>query len=131
MNNQNMIYDVAVIGAGPAGISAAFYAVRAGCTVALFDEMMPGGQVATTFEVENYPGFSHISGMDLAMKFAEHAASCEIEITYAAITKADLESKIKTVYYSEGKTESALQAKAVIFATGAKRRKLNVPYFFL
>jgi len=69
-----MIYDVAIIGTGPAGLAAAIYASRAGLNCIMFEKTgMNGGQILNTYDVDNYPGLPSISGFDLAMKMKEHA----------------------------------------------------------
>lgn len=116
------VYDVLIIGAGPAGITAAIYAKRAGCSVIVFEELMPGGQVATTFEIENYPGFETIGGIELSMKFSDHMASTGVEVIYGTPSDIKLQGNIKTVE-CDGVT---YQAKSIIIASGTKRRLLEV-----
>jgi len=116
------IYDVLIIGAGPAGLTAAIYAKRAGATVAVFEELMPGGQVATTYEIENYPGFETIGGVDLSMKFHDHAISAGVEIIYEAPDELGLHASPKLVKCGS----KSYQANSIIIATGTKRRMLGV-----
>ena len=116
--------DLIIIGAGPAGLAAAIYGKRAGLDVLVIDESgIGGGQVVTTYEVDNYPGLPNINGMDLGEAFKNHAVSCGAEFVEAAvnvISKADGVFTLDT-------TEGEMQAKTVIAATGAKHRMLAVP----
>lgn len=116
------VYDVMIIGAGPAGITAAIYAKRAGCSVVVFEELVPGGQVATTFEVENYPGFETIGGLELSLKFSEHMTSTGVDVIYGAPSDIQLHGKIKSAS-CEG---TVYQSKTIIIASGTKRRLLEV-----
>lgn len=119
------MYDIAVIGAGPAGLCAAIYAKRAGNSVIVFDQFMPGGQVMNTPDIENYPGFNLVGGVELAMKFSEHAASMGIIPEAEQVTGIERESAtgIITVLCADKKTE----CRTVIAASGTKRRSLGVP----
>ena len=67
------IYDVIIVGSGPAGMTAAIYAKRANLDVLLLDKLAPGGQIINTYEIQNYPGFSSVNGADLAMQVFEHS----------------------------------------------------------
>ena len=73
------MYDLTIVGGGPGGLSAAIYAMRAALKTVLVEKSAPGGQINLSDEVENYPGFEHISGAELSMKFAEHARSYDLE----------------------------------------------------
>ena len=73
-------YDVIIIGGGPAGLSAAIYALRASMRTVLIEKASPGGQITLTDEVENYPGFKNINGYDLSEKFLSHAKSYNLEV---------------------------------------------------
>jgi thioredoxin reductase (NADPH) len=118
-----MIYDLLIIGAGPAGLTAGIYAGRAGLSTLMIESLFPGGQAATTYEVANYPGFVNITGPDLTAKMAEQAEACGAEMAYDEITKVDLSGKVKTVYAGE----RTYQGRSVIIASGAKKRELGVP----
>ena len=117
-----MMIDVAIIGAGPAGLSAGIFASRAGLKTICFERLVEGGQANLSSNVENYPGFESIPGMELTQKFASHAKSCGTEIKYAEVLKV---SKLKTNFSIETKKEK-FTAKKVIIATGSKTRKLGL-----
>ncbi len=118
------LYDVIIIGGGPGGLSAAIYAMRAALKTVLIEKGAPGGQVTMSDEVENYPGFQHISGAELSMKFAEHANSYGLEVisdeAEALLPGLDHHS----VRLVDG---TLLKAHAVILAPGGTPRKLNIP----
>lgn len=117
-------YDVIIIGAGPAGMSAAVYGVRAGLSVLMLDKAgMAGGQILNTYEVENYLGFSSISGFELGMKFKEHAEHFGITVTNGTVKKIIDQDKYKLVETEEGN----YIGKTVVLATGASHAKLLVP----
>ncbi len=124
VNSEVMIMnDLAIIGAGPAGLSAAVYATRAGLSVVLIEGAgIPSGQVLTTYEVENYLGFPTISGFDLGAKFQGHAEAMGVEIQYVSV-----ENIVKT---DDGFIlncgDSEISAKCVLVTTGAQNRKLEV-----
>lgn len=115
--------DLIVIGAGPAGLSAAIYAARAGHTVTVLEELVFGGQVATTPEVENYPAIRKIDGVEFSMNLYNQATELGAKVEFAGATKVDLTGPVKQVWAGE----TLYEAKAVILANGAKRRKLDVP----
>ena len=82
---EEKIYDVAIIGAGPAGMTAAVYASRANLSTLMIERGIPGGQMANTEEVENYPGFESILGPDLSTKMFEHAKKFGAEYAYGDV----------------------------------------------
>lgn len=122
--------DVIIIGAGPAGLSAAIYVQRAGKQAMVLEAMSFGGQIVNTPEVENYPGISKISGFDFAMALYEQATSLGAEIVFdkalgIEVVQADADGgkPMKRVLTESG---TAYEAPAVILATGAKNRKLGI-----
>lgn len=125
MSEKNeLLYDVAILGAGPAGLSAAMYACRGNVKAALIDISMFGGQPSNYLEIENYPGFPAISGFELVEKFEEHADKFGIEkYPMQEIQNLDLVSDIKIIETQD----NIFKAKTVILATGAQARKLGVP----
>lgn len=122
--NENTIWDVLIVGGGPAGLAAALYAARAMRSTIVLEKEMPGGQIATTSEVEDYPGILMTTGPELSMLMMEHAQhfGAQVEIG-EEVTAVELEGKIKRVRTYSGKT---LRAKTVIIATGAAPRTLGV-----
>jgi thioredoxin reductase (NADPH) len=121
---ENKIYDVLIIGAGPAGMGAAIYAKRAGLDCAVIDQSpVSGGQVLTTYEVDNYLGFMGLSGGDLSDKFREHADKLDVEFITANVVKIDIDKDIKKIITDEGE----FIAKTIVLATGAVHSMLGVP----
>ena len=117
------MYDVAIIGGGPAGLTAGLYAARAGWKTVLLERGLPGGQAATTDRLENYPGFPEgIGGPELMMAFADQAARFGMETRYTGVSKID--PGLKRLTLDDG---SEIAARALIVALGATPRKLGVP----
>ena len=118
------LYDVAVIGAGPAGLAAAIYAVRKNLATILI-AMDVGGQLGTTYEVANYPGFDLVTGPDLVQKFVEHAQQHGIEqLIGEKVTGIRVVGRAKMIDPASGKE---ISAKTVIFTTGAHKLTLGIP----
>jgi len=118
-------YEIAVIGAGPAGLTAALYAGRSMKRTVLLEAGIPGGELLNTENIEDYPGFASITGPDLASKMTEHALSFGAELVPARVTAIDVEPDgTKRIELEEGEPYFA---KAVILAAGGQPRKLHVP----
>lgn len=116
------MYDVIIIGGGPAGLTAGIYSCRAGLKTLIIERLMPGGQVGLTSKVENYPGFISIDGVELAMKMHEHATSVGCEFEFGEVISLDINGKIKTI-----KTHTKeYQSKTVLLCLGASAKQLNV-----
>src|SRR5208283_2748741 len=124
MNSEGDIYDLIILGGGPAGLTAGLYAMRAVLKTVLVEKATHGGQVAITKDVENYPGFREISGLDPSDKLLQHAQSYGMEVIQDEAISIDPGPDIHSVILSNGKL---LKAHAVIIATGGTPRKLGVP----
>lgn len=119
------MYDLIIIGSGPAGLSAAVYGRRAGLDLLVIEENpMSGGQILNTYEVDNYLGMPGMGGFDMGMKFREHADAAGAEFKTASVAEIRDKGEVKTVRTSDG---TSCEARAVILATGAEHRKLGVP----
>ena len=118
-------YDLVVIGAGPAGLTAAIYGVRANLSVLLLDQLAPGGQVINTNEIENYTGVGKINGAQLAFQMFEHATELGVEFDYKTVKNLEVKDDIKLIHTEE--SEEAIESLTVIVATGTRPRTLNVP----
>ncbi|PWA12591.1 thioredoxin-disulfide reductase [Pueribacillus theae] len=121
--SEEQIYDVIIAGAGPAGLTAAVYASRANLSTLMIERGIPGGQMANTEDVENYPGFESILGPDLSNKMFEHAKKFGAEYQYGDIKEIRDGEDYKTVITGD----KEYKAKAVIVSTGAEYKKLGVP----
>lgn len=119
-------YDVIIVGAGPAGMTAAIYAARADMNVLLLDKLAPGGQIINTNEIQNYPGVGTINGAELAYQMFEHTQQFEnIAFDYGTVKEITDNGKEKTILCEEDGKE--FTAKAVILATGTRPRCLDIP----
>ena len=117
------MYDMLIIGSGPAGMGAAIYGVRAGLSLAVLDRSpISGGQVLTTYEVDNYLGLPQISGGEISQKFREHADSLGVNFVTANVTSIEDKKDCKIVHTEEGDYE----AKTLLLATGATHAMLGV-----
>jgi len=117
------MYDIAIIGSGPAGLSAAIYALRAELNIIVLEQNgMSGGQVLNTDEVDNYLGLPGINGFDLSMKFMEHAKQMGMKTENAQVLQIKERDGKKVVVTKNGEYE----AKTILLATGTKRRKLGI-----
>lgn len=119
------MYDVIIIGGGPAGMSAAIYAARARLKTALIEKAGCGGQIAITDHLENYPGFEEgINGFELAVKMEKQARTFGTEIVYGEVASMQLSDKTKKIVLTNNKE---YESKTVIIASGANFRKLGCP----
>lgn len=120
--------DIAIIGAGPAGMTASVYARRAGYSVTVFELGMPGGQLSTTDKIENFPGYPEgLPGAELGMKFYEHAQAFGAEFVFEQVVRVEADDAVKKVVTNNGTEEKEYEARAIIIATGAHPRTLGVP----
>lgn len=118
------IYDMIIIGGGPAGYTAALYATRAGLDTLVIERMSAGGQMVLTGEIDNYPGFDEgIDGFTLGMKMQKGAERFGSKTEYAEVTSIDFSENLKTLETANG----TFYAKTVVIATGANPRRLGVP----
>ena len=118
------IFDTVIIGGGPAGYTAALYAARAGLNTVVLEKMSPGGQMALTDTIDNYPGFEEgVDGFTLGMKMQQSAGRFGAKTEYAEVLSATLTSDVKTVITGSGE----FKAKTVIIASGANPRELGLP----
>lgn len=117
------ILDTVIIGGGPAGYSAALYCTRAGLSTVIVEKMTPGGQMATTAQIDNYPGFEEgIDGFELGDKMRKGAERFGAKTHYAEVTGVSLEENPKKIATTNGD----LYAKTVVIATGAAPRELGI-----
>ncbi len=119
-----MIYDVIVVGAGPAGLSAAIYGKRAGMNILVLDSSsITGGQILSTYEIDNYPGMPGVSGEELAQSMRAHCDKLNVEFARGKVTAIVDKGATKELITKKGNFE----ARAVIIATGASNRNLGCP----
>lgn len=118
------MYDLIIIGAGPAGLSAAVYAARAELDFIVIEgSMMQGGQILTTYDVDNYLGLPGIGGFDMGMKFAEHAKKLGVSFVTENVVSMEVHGDVKSV-----KTDkNTYETKTIIIATGAVHKKAGIP----
>ena len=115
---ENKLYDIAIIGGGPAAFAAAIYALHGNLSVIFIEKEVPGGKVAKTESVKNYPGFENINGADLALKMMDHTLKLGAEFVFDEITKLEnINSRLKYLYLKSDKSK-IIKSKFVIIATG-------------
>jgi thioredoxin reductase (NADPH) len=117
------LYDLIIVGGGPGGLAAGMYAMRAALKTVLIEKGVPGGQVALTKGVENYPGFIEISGFELCDRFLQHAKWYGLEMIQQEVVAVDPGVEFHSVRLANG---DLLHAHAVILAAGGSAKKLNV-----
>ncbi len=118
------IYDMIIIGGGPGGYTAALYAARAGLSVLVLEKLSPGGQMALTDVIDNYPGFDRgIDGFTLGQNMQSGAARFGAETKYTQVTRVELSGKLKKIITDSGE----YTAKTVVIATGATPKYLGIP----
>lgn len=118
-------YDVIVVGGGPAGYTAALYCARAALSTLVLEAMAPGGQMGTTDQIDNYPGFADgVNGFELAMNMQKQAERFGAVSTFAQVSSMELEGAEKKIHTEDGNT---YMGKAVILALGASPRELGLP----
>ena len=123
MNDQEM-YDVIIVGGGPAGLTAGMYAMRAAMKAVLIEKGVAGGQVAITKEVENYPGYKEIGGFELCEKFLEHAKAYDLEIRETEVLSTEPGVDYHSVTLVDG---TVLNGHSIILAAGGTSKKLQAP----
>ena len=117
-------YDIVIVGGGPGGLTAGLYGARAMRKTVVLEKGMPGGQIANTEEVEDYPGFEHISGAELAMKMANHAQKFGLEMATEDVEEVYVDGNDRVARCASG---TLYRAKAIILSTGGSPLKLGVP----
>ena len=121
---MEQIYDLVILGSGPAGLGASIYAQRAELkTLVIEKEMVSGGQVLNTWEVDNYPGFPGVTGFELSRQFREHANKLGARVVQDEVVQVELSGNVKKVVCEE----ETYEARCVILASGAHHRTLEVP----
>lgn len=121
--SEDRMYDVIIAGAGPAGMTAAVYASRANLDTLMIERGVPGGQMANTEDVENYPGFDHILGPDLSNKMFEHAKKFGADYAYGDISEVVDHGDYKIVKAGD----KEYKTRTLIIATGAQYKELGIP----
>lgn len=116
------MYDILIVGAGTAGLSAAIYGVRAGKSVLVLEASVYGGQIINTPEIENYPGIKHISGFEFATNLYEQAIDLGAEVKYEKVLSLKDEGDNKVLVTDSNE----YIGKTIILATGAKNRALGL-----
>ena len=118
-------YDVVIVGAGPAGMTAAIYAARADMKVLMLDKLAPGGQIINTNEIQNYTGVGSVNGAELAYKMFQHTQDFQVEFEYKTVKEIQNDGDEKVICCVEDDT--VYTASSVIIATGTRPRCLNIP----
>lgn len=122
--SEEKVYDVVIVGGGPGGLCAGMYSARARRKTVCLEKYLPGGQIAVTGEVEDYPGFEHIGGAELGIKFTEHAKKFGLEIEMEEVEEVYRDGDDRVARCASGNT---YRGKAMIISTGGTPTKLGVP----
>ena len=118
------VYDIAIVGGGPAGLTAALYAARGGAKTVLFESVFTGGQIVKSMHLDNYPGFPDgVEGFAFGAMLEKQAEKAGTEIRFAEVRSLSLDGDVKTMTFPDGTAE----ARAVILCTGASPKKLGIP----
>lgn len=117
------MYDIIIIGAGPAGITASIYAKQAGKNVLVLEKDSCGGQILKANKIKNYPGFTEISGLEFSNNIYNQAKDLNVDIKFEKVLKLGIDSEIKQVFTEKNEYIT----KAIILATGAESKKLRLP----
>ncbi len=124
MQEKNSMFDVIIIGGGPAGLTAGLYCGRAGLKTVLIEKAMLGGKVSLCSEIDNYPGFpSGITGMELSERMEVQAKRFDVEVVWGDVTGLELEGEVKKVLLSD----KVFSGKTIIIAAGCEPKKISVP----
>lgn len=118
------MYDLVIIGSGPAGMTAAIYAKRAALQVLLLDKLAPGGQIINTKEIENYPGAGTIAGADLAIKMYEHCLELGVEFAFADVVAVNKNDEHFSLSTADG---TSIETLSLLIATGSRPNRLHCP----
>ncbi len=121
---QERRYDVVIVGGGPGGLCAGMYSARARRKTVCLEKYLPGGQIAVTGDVEDYPGFEHISGAELGMRFTEHAKKFGLEIEMEEVEEVYADGEDRVARCASG---NIYRGKAIILSTGGSPNKLDIP----
>lgn len=119
------LYDLVIVGSGPAGMTAAIYGARANMKVLMLDKLAPGGNIINTNEIQNYTGVGTINGAELAMNMFTHTQELNVEFDYGTVCKIEADGDIKKIYIEED-ADRVIETKTVLIATGTSPRRLHI-----
>lgn len=122
--DDSLLYDLVIIGGGPAGLTAGIYAARGGLKTLIIEQRVEGGTLNFTPVIENYPPFSSITGLELAQKWVEHASSAGVLFLKEAVVRVLITDEIQSVWTER---QSHVQARAMFISTGSSYRELGIP----